>query len=113
MRIALGVEYDGSAFKGWQLQRHAVRTVQGELYRALADLASNDFTIVGAGRTDAGVHAAGQVAYCNAKQGASLPPGMPDWPAIRTQNGYPEPFGVKYWQIGNETSYGGIFDADL
>jgi alpha-N-arabinofuranosidase len=46
--------------------------------------------------------AAGLVAYCNAEQGADLPEWMPDWPAIRAKNGHPEPYGVKYWQIGNE-----------
>jgi alpha-L-arabinofuranosidase len=47
--------------------------------------------------------AAGLVAYCNAPVGAKLPPGMPDWPAVRKQNGHPKPYKVKYWQIGNET----------
>ncbi len=47
--------------------------------------------------------AASLVAYCNAPVGAALPDGMPDWPAVRAANGHPEPYGVKYWQIGNET----------
>ncbi|MGF1448595.1 MAG: hypothetical protein ACFB20_04175 [Opitutales bacterium] len=50
-------------------------------------------------------HAAGLVAYCNAPAGAKLPEGMPDWPAIRAKNGHPEPFGVEYFQIGNETYF--------
>ena len=48
-------------------------------------------------------HVAGLVAYCNAPVGAKLPQGMPDWPAVRARNGRREPYGVKYWQIGNET----------
>ncbi len=52
---------------------------------------------------EAARQAAGLVAYCNAPVGAKLPDGMPDWPAIRAKNGYPAPFKVKYWQIGNET----------
>jgi alpha-L-arabinofuranosidase len=46
--------------------------------------------------------AAGLVAYCNAPVGASLPEGMPDWPAVRAANGHPEPFGAETFQIGNE-----------
>jgi len=46
--------------------------------------------------------AAGMVAYCNLPLGADLPEGMPDWPAYRAENGHPEPFGVNYFQIGNE-----------
>lgn len=52
---------------------------------------------------EAALHAAGLVAYCNAPQGAKLPEGMPDWPAVRAKNGHPEPFKVEYFQIGNET----------
>jgi alpha-L-arabinofuranosidase len=52
---------------------------------------------------DAAQHAAGLVAYCNASAGESLPDGMPDWPAVRAENGHPKPYGVTYWQIGNET----------
>ncbi len=52
---------------------------------------------------DAALNAAGLVAYCNAGVGAKLPEGMPDWPSVRAANGHPEPYGVKLWQIGNET----------
>ncbi len=56
------VEYDGTAFAGWQVQA-AGRTVQGEIERALAVALRAPVGIVGAGRTDAGVHARGQVAH--------------------------------------------------
>ncbi|HLY52631.1 MAG TPA: tRNA pseudouridine(38-40) synthase TruA [Steroidobacteraceae bacterium] len=61
-RIAVGVEYDGSAFAGWQSQR-SLRTVQQVLARALGAVAAEAVSVVGAGRTDAGVHARGQVAH--------------------------------------------------
>lgn len=63
MRIALGVEYDGRGFSGWQRQRHAVRTVQEALETALGKVAAHPVRVVCAGRTDAGVHAVGQVAH--------------------------------------------------
>ncbi|RLD11776.1 MAG: hypothetical protein DRI44_02845 [Chlamydiae bacterium] len=53
--------------------------------------------------SDAALHAASLVAYCNAEQGAALPSGMLDWPAVRATNGHIAPFGIKYFQIGNET----------
>lgn len=52
---------------------------------------------------DAVRHAAGLVAYCNAPLGSALPEGMPDWPAVRAQNGHLAPYRVNYIQIGNET----------
>lgn len=52
---------------------------------------------------EAVLQAAGLVAYCNAGVDSKLPTGMPDWPSVRAANGHPEPYGVKYWQIGNET----------
>jgi tRNA pseudouridine38-40 synthase len=61
-RIALGIEYDGSAYCGWQLQSHA-RSVQGELERALSVVADHSIQLTAAGRTDAGVHALMQVAH--------------------------------------------------
>ncbi|HUV35947.1 MAG TPA: tRNA pseudouridine(38-40) synthase TruA [Patescibacteria group bacterium] len=59
--LKLTIEYDGADYCGWQVQPDR-RTVQGELYRAFDGLAEGPVHIVGAGRTDAGVHAAGQVA---------------------------------------------------
>ena len=51
---------------------------------------------------EAAQHAAALVAYCNAPSGDSLPGGMDDWPSVRAQNGHPQPYRVKYWEIGNE-----------
>ena len=70
-RIKLILEYDGTAFKGWQVQSGApageaaetsARTVQGVVERALRSLAGQPIRIAGASRTDAGAHALGQVA---------------------------------------------------
>ncbi len=58
----LTLEYDGSKFSGWQEQINA-RTVQGELKAAANDLFHSEVELQGAGRTDAGVHALGQVAH--------------------------------------------------
>jgi tRNA pseudouridine38-40 synthase len=63
MRMALGVEYDGSSFRGWQIQQRGVRTVQGCVEQALAQVAGHPVQTVCAGRTDAGVHALGQVLH--------------------------------------------------
>ena len=60
MRLALGVEYDGAAFRGYQTQRHS-ESVQETLEQALSQVANHRVQIVAAGRTDAGVHATGQV----------------------------------------------------
>jgi len=62
MKIALGVEYDGSAYCGWQLQDGAP-TVQGCIEAALSRVADHGVRVTCAGRTDAGVHAAGQVVH--------------------------------------------------
>ncbi len=62
MRIALGVEYDGRAFAGWQTQPHG-NTVQDALNRALASIAGCPVETLAAGRTDAGVHALMQVVH--------------------------------------------------
>ena len=61
-RFRATVEYDGTDFAGFQVQRPGIRTVQGELETALASLSDGVRQAVdGAGRTDAGVHALGQV----------------------------------------------------
>lgn len=62
MRIKLVLEYDGSPFAGWQSQNHAV-TVQGVVQDALKKLTGQTKTVHAAGRTDAGVHASGQVIH--------------------------------------------------
>jgi tRNA pseudouridine38-40 synthase len=61
-RHKLTVAYDGSAYAGWQVQPGR-QTVQGELEKALATLARGAVKVHGSGRTDQGVHAAGQVAH--------------------------------------------------
>ena len=62
MRITLGIEYDGSAFRGWQTQPGG-GTVQDALEAALAQIAGQPISVICAGRTDAGVHATAQVVH--------------------------------------------------
>jgi len=80
-RTKLTVAYLGGSFHGWQRQRDR-RTVQGELEHALAVMTGGlEAAVVGAGRTDAGVHAAGQVAHLD------LPSPIPPEGIVRGLNG--------------------------
>lgn len=72
MRIRMTVAYDGSLFSGWQIQPH-VRTVQEGLENALAALFGHPVVVTGAGRTDTGVHASGQVVHFDIESTA-IPP---------------------------------------
>jgi tRNA pseudouridine38-40 synthase len=56
------VAYDGTRYKGWQIQTNTDMTIQGKLTGVLEQLAGHPVEVIGSGRTDAGVHAAGQVA---------------------------------------------------
>lgn len=62
MRIALGIEYDGSAFSGWQFQDHSP-SIQAVVEAALSKVAGQPVRVICAGRTDTGVHAAEQVVH--------------------------------------------------
>ena len=56
------VAYDGTRYKGWQVQKSTDDTIQGKLQHVLSTLAGKPVEVIGSGRTDAGVHAVGQVA---------------------------------------------------
>jgi len=81
VRTKLVIAYLGGPFHGWQRQR-GQRTVQGELERALASVTGvRSISVTGAGRTDTGVHAAGQAAHCD------LPTAIPPKGLVRALNG--------------------------
>lgn len=72
-RFKLLIEYAGTRYSGWQIQKNA-RTVQGEIDQAVREVTGErTFELYGAGRTDAGVHALGQVAHLDVR--TTLPPG--------------------------------------
>ena len=71
-RIALGIEYNGSCYRGWQAQRDGVPTVQLQVERALSRVADHPLTVICAGRTDAGVHASGQVVHFDSDAARSM-----------------------------------------
>jgi tRNA pseudouridine38-40 synthase len=62
-RIALGIEYDGSAFNGWQIQSGNARSVQHCIEQALSQVADHEIETICAGRTDSAVHACCQVVH--------------------------------------------------
>ena len=91
-RWALGVEYDGACFSGFQRQAAPIQsTVQGELERALGRIADHPVTVVCAGRTDAGVHATGQVVHFD----SASPRNQRDW--VRGGNSLTDPAICIHW----------------
>jgi tRNA pseudouridine38-40 synthase len=66
MRIAIGIEYDGTAYNGWQRQSHGVG-VQTVIENALSKIANESIETICAGRTDSGVHAIAQVVHFDSK----------------------------------------------
>jgi len=96
------LEYDGSAFSGWQQQAKG-RTVEAELKRALRELTGQDHTVYGAGRTDAGAHAEGQVASFHTdgriaprRLVAALNARLPDDVAVLSAQDVPDDFHARY-----------------
>ena len=97
-RYKLTIENDGAPFAGWQIQDTAP-TVQGALEAAVKAISGEDVRVHGAGRTDAGVHALGQVAHCDIAK--SFAPGR-----LRDAlNAHlrPNPIGVLSAEIVSET----------
>lgn len=74
-RYRLTIEYDGTPFVGWQMQAEGV-SVQGALQQAIRKFCGEDVIVKGAGRTDAGVHALGQVAHVDLEK---------EWDVFRVQ----------------------------
>ncbi|MGH8798953.1 MAG: tRNA pseudouridine(38-40) synthase TruA [Casimicrobiaceae bacterium] len=111
MRIALGLEYDGTPFHGWQTQADG-SGVQDALERALAAIADSAVTVVAAGRTDAGVHAAIQIVHFDTAaqradsawiRGANalLPPSI----AVRWATVVPDGFHARFAATGRHYTY--------
>jgi tRNA pseudouridine38-40 synthase len=91
-RYALMIDYNGAPFAGWQRQSHHA-SVQGALEDALARLTPGAYVVTGAGRTDAGVHATGQVAHVDIPR---------DWDAARLMgaiNAHLRPLPVAVLQL--------------
>jgi tRNA pseudouridine38-40 synthase len=109
--VRLVLEYDGTDFAGWQRQP-ATRTVQEVLERAIAAMVHEPVLLRGAGRTDAGVHARGQVASfltastipCDGLRrglNGSLPPDV----AVVAADDVPEAFDARRWARGKHYAY--------
>jgi tRNA pseudouridine38-40 synthase len=109
--MKLTLEYDGKSFVGWQLQANG-RSVQEELEKGLARLCGEPVRVTGAGRTDAGVHARGQVASLRVARElplkawtAGLNALLPeDMACIRAEIA-PEGFDARRWARGKRYSY--------
>lgn len=97
MRIALAVEYDGSGFRGWQTQPGG-GTVQDSLEEALCAFSGEPVRVVCAGRTDAGVHATGQVVHFETR----IERAMFSW--VRGANAFlPQAVAVRWAQAVDES----------
>ncbi len=77
MRYALKIAYDGTAYAGWQRQKNAL-SIQEELEKAIQTALGIDLRVTASGRTDAGVHAAGQVCHFDSESITVPPEKLPD-----------------------------------
>jgi tRNA pseudouridine38-40 synthase len=107
----LTIEYDGTEFVGWQSQQNG-RAVQDEIERALRQITGEEIRIVGAGRTDAGVHARGQVASFRSGSAltcerlrAALNGVLPEDVCIHAVDDVAESFHARFGAIRREYSY--------
>ena len=110
-KLALVVEYEGTRYHGFQVQV-GVPTIQGEIERALMKLTGENIRIIGAGRTDAGVHAKGQVVSFRTR--SDLPPRtlmralnfylLPDI-AVKSMNSVNDSFSARRDAISREYRY--------
>ncbi|MFN0247256.1 MAG: tRNA pseudouridine(38-40) synthase TruA [Kofleriaceae bacterium] len=110
-KIRLVVEYDGTTLSGWQRQTNAP-TVQQHLEEALAQLLQHEVTIAGASRTDAGVHARGQVAAFETERSIplhgirrGLNSLLPDTIAVRSADEVPLEFHPRFGATGKHYRY--------
>lgn len=99
MKLACGIEYDGTGYRGFQRQAESQGpTIQGTLESAIARISQEPVTVYGAGRTDAGVHASGQVIHFSS--GARLSP--QEW--MRAMNAIlPQSIAVRWAQVAPDT----------
>jgi tRNA pseudouridine38-40 synthase len=116
MRIALGVEYDGSEYCGWQSQAEG-RTVQGTLQYALSQIvgeqsAGEHISVVAAGRTDSGVHALEQVVHFDTQARRPLTAWvrgvnalLPESIAVRWAHPVPDEFHARFSAHGRSYRY--------
>jgi len=111
MKIALGVEYDGSQFHGWQFQGD-VRSVQESLEQALSRVADHPVTVHCAGRTDTGVHATGQVVHFETESVRSerswilgTHTHLPDDISLRWARQMPDHFHARFSAVGRRYRY--------
>jgi tRNA pseudouridine38-40 synthase len=111
VRIALGLEYDGAAFTGWQTQPDA-RGVQDALERALGEVAGSAVATICAGRTDSGVHALDQVVHFDTA--AERPAGawvrgvnrfLPPAAAVRWARAVPDTFHARFGALRRTYDY--------
>lgn len=109
--VRLVIEYDGSRFHGWQAQK-GLRTVQREIESAIRRVTGEQVTLTGASRTDAGVHAAGQVANFRTRSKISvrrLPHAinfyLPEDVAIRSAVVVPDSFHAQYCAVRKTYRY--------
>jgi tRNA pseudouridine38-40 synthase len=111
MRMALGVEYDGSPFCGWQSQSD-VQTVQDTLQYALSKITEEQISVIAAGRTDTGVHALEQVVHFDTSaqrpltawvRGANAL--LPESIAVRWAHPVPDEFHARFSAHGRSYRY--------
>jgi len=104
MRIALGIQYDGAAFHGWQAQPHG-KTVQNVLEQALRQFAGGPVQTVVAGRTDTGVHGLGQVVHFD------TPLARSEFSWVRGANAFLPPTVAVQWAQAVDDNFNARFDA--